>query len=335
MKIAFVHTTPADETALARRMRRAARELARDHEITVFCIPWWDGANEKREHRGVTYCAVSDSPRRFVTRLPSVIRGWRPDVVHVAGANPKAALAAQLSGTPVLVDWYGENTSQLLDRAFSGADRVIVPSEHVRTKVRERGSAATVVPEGVCLAAIRETEPSGSAALVWSGSLDEYANLDGLLLALAEFRDREWRTTVIGEGPYRMEYERLTTDLRIDSRVEFVGELPRAERVGRMKGAHVFVQTADRTPFGTELLCALACGCVGIVESQPHSAANELIAGYKRGIGVTSDEEIVGAIERAAEYPHETYSGRFERFSCERVTGLYLSQYRACGTAVQ
>ena len=336
MKVAFVHATPADETVLARRMRRTAGLLAaRGHEITMFCTRWWDGEEKAFEREGVIYRGISDSRRWFVTRLSGALADDRPDIVHAAGANPKVALAARLSALPLLVEWCGEEPSQRLDRAFSAAEVVCVPSEHVRTKVRERGGDATVVPDGVRLDTIRGIEPSGSAALLWAGSLDEHANLGGLLLALAEFRHREWRTFVIGEGPDRKKYERLAADLRIDDRVDFVGELPREERIARMKGAHVFVHTADRTPFGIELLYALACGCVGIVEYQPDSAAHELIAGHDRGIGVTSEEEVVGAIESAAEYPHETYDACFERFSHENVIETYLSQYRECGAVVQ
>lgn len=335
MNIAFVHATPTVETALARRMRRTAGLLAaRDHEVTICCTKWWDEYGDF-EHRGVSYRAVSDSKRWFATRLPGVLVDLHPDVVHVAGANPKAALAAQFSNTPLVLDWCGEEIPQLLDRALSTADRVLVPSEHVRTKVRERGADATVVPEGISIESVRENETAGSAALVWSGSLDEHANLGGLLLALAEFRDREWRTLIIGDGPERERYERLVGDLRISDRVDFLGRAPRKERIARMKGAHVFVHTADRCPFATELLYALACGCIGIVEYQPDSAAHELIAGYDRGIGVTSDEAIVEAIESASEYPHELYDVRFERFAHERIVEAYSSQYRKCGALIQ
>jgi glycosyltransferase involved in cell wall biosynthesis len=336
MNIAFVYAMPTEEAALARRMRRTSELLAaRGHDVRTFCLSWWENENRGTTHRNVPYRAVSDSERWFPTKLPGVLADYRPDIVHVAGTDPKAALAAQLSGRPIVLDWCGEESSQLLDRAFSSADRVIVPSEHVRTKVRERGADATVVSNGIRLDAIREIEPSGSAALLWAGSLDAHANLGGLLLALAEFRHREWRTTVIGNGPCREEYERLAADLRISDRVDFGGKLPRDECIARMKGAHVFVQTADRTPFGIELLYALACGCVGIVEYQPDSAAHELIAGYNRGIGVTSEEEIAGAIERAGEYPQKTDDACFERFAHENVVERYLALYRECGAVVQ
>ncbi|MEM4780262.1 MAG: glycosyltransferase [Halalkalicoccus sp.] len=325
MNVAFVHATPAAETALARRTRYWAGLLAdRGHDATVLCTRWWDGEYDEFEREGVTYRAIAESPRWLVARLPGALSELGPDVVHAAASEPTAALAARLSGPPLVVEWCGREEPKRLDRALSGADRVVVPSEHVRTKVRERDVEATVLPWGIPIERIRETEPSGSAALVWSGRLDEHANLEGLLLALAEFRYREWRALVIGDGPRKDEYEGLARDLRVADRVDFVGERPMGDRIARLKGAHVFVHTADRCPFARKLLLALACGCVGIVEYQVDSAAHELIAGRTRGLGATDDEGIVAAIERAAELPQKEYDAGFEAFSHERVGDRYL-----------
>jgi glycosyltransferase involved in cell wall biosynthesis len=330
MKIAFVSTASAAETALARRMRYWSGLLAgREYEIRVFCPKWWDGESDDFEREGVTYRAVSESSRWFVARLPAALSAYRPDVIHAAGSEPTAALTARLSGTPVLVEWCGERSPKRFDRALSSADGVLVPSEHVRTKVRERGTEATVIPTGLPIEVVRRGEPAGSAGLIWSGRLDEHAGLSGLLLALAEFRDRDWRTLVIGDGPRRTEYEQLVKDLRIERRVDFVGELPLMKRIARLKSAHVFVHTADRCPFAKDLLLARTCGCVGIVEYKPDSAAHELIAGDDRGIGATDEEGIVAAIEHAGELPHEEYDERFEEFSHETVLERYFECCRA------
>lgn len=329
MDIAFVNAVPARETALAGRLRYfSGLFAARGHDVTTLCVRWWDDEHDECRRDGVTHRAVSNSRRWFGTRLPGVLTDLQPEVIHAAGSDPGAALAARLSGAPLVLEWCGEGSPRLLDRALGAADRVCVPSEYVRTKARERGADATVVPEGIPVEAIERAETAGSAALVWAGRLDEHAGLDGLLLALAEFRNREWRTLVIGEGPHRGRYERMARDLRIDHRVDFVGSLPREERIVRLRGAHVFVHTANRCPFATDLLYALACGCVGIVEYQPDSAAHELIAGYDRGFGVTDDEGIVEAIERAGDLPRKEFDERFERFSHGTVLESYRTAYR-------
>ncbi|ADJ16128.1 glycosyltransferase family 4 protein [Halalkalicoccus jeotgali] len=335
MKTAFVHATPEAETALARRTRYLAGLLAEcGHDVCVLCVRWWDrkdGEYDEYEREGVPYLSASDSTRWFVPRLPGALGRVDPAVVHAAGSVPRAVLAARLVNAPLVVEWCGETSPRLLERALSVADRVCVPSEHVRTGVRERGADATVVPEGLPIEAIRATSPSGSAALVWSGRLDEHAGLEGLLLAIAEFRHREWRTLVIGTGPDRERYERLARDLRIDNRVDFVGSVPVAERIARFKGAHAAVHTADRCPFARDLALAMACGCVGIVRYRRDSAAHELITGVERGIPATDDGDLVAAIEAAAEFPHERYHPGFERFSDAAVVERYREVYRDLG----
>jgi glycosyltransferase involved in cell wall biosynthesis len=79
-----------------------------------------------------------------------------------------------------------------------------------------------------------------------------------MLLGLAELRGKDWSATVIGDGPERAAYEEQAADLRIDDRIDFVGACDRNERIAYYRGAHVFVQTAFRAQFATELLWALA-----------------------------------------------------------------------------
>lgn len=330
MHVAFVHPDPNRETAVAERLRRVAESLAdRGHEAT-----WLRVRNERSapttEREGVTYRSVAGSRGWFAAKLPAALSRADPDVVHAAGSEPGAALAARLSGVPLVLEWCIETDSRLSDRAFGAADAVVVPSEHVRTTVRERvpDADATVVPESVDLRVIGATDPVGEADVAWSGRLDGDANLGSLLLALAELRDRAPAAAVIGDGPERARYERQAHDLGLAGRVSFHGDLPRAERIARLKRAHAFVHTADRCPFAAELLAALACGCVGIVEYRRDSAAHELVAGYDRGFGVTNGEELVDAIADAEGFPREEYDPRFERFSRASVFDRYLETYR-------
>lgn len=145
----------------------------------------------------------------------------------VRGDAPGAALAALLSGVPLVLDWSGEDAPRTFGRALGAANAVLVPSAYVGTRVRECGVDATVIPESVDRGRIRGIDvPEGSTPeIVWSGRLDDDASLGSLLLALSELRDRGRRATVIGDGPRRGRYERQARDLRVDDRVEFVGAL--------------------------------------------------------------------------------------------------------------
>lgn len=324
------------------RIERVARGLAaRGHDVRVFCTQWWDGYDVVREADGLTYHAVTVSPARtsFVARLPALLARFRPDVIHAAAVPTSAVRAAGLGSTlarvPLVADWYGdEPLDSRLGPAVSVPDLVVTPSRLVQTRVREYGAPEArtqVVPEGIDVDLVRTTTPRGDADIVYARRLDADANLESLLLALAELRGRQWSTTVVGDGPKRADYEAQAADLRIDDRVEFVGECSREERVARYRGAHAFVHTARRTCFATELLWALACGCVGIVEYQEESSAHELVEGRPRGFRATDPEEVEDAIVDAADLERRDLDESFAEFDHDAILERFLACYRDAG----
>ncbi|PSP84178.1 glycosyl transferase family 1 [Halobacteriales archaeon QS_1_68_17] len=343
MRVAFVvmETSHHQDMDGRRRLERIAAQLAgRGHDVTVYCAQWWDGYEQTRERDGVTYRGVTVSPAltSFTVRLPVLLALDRPDVVHAAMSPPSAVVAAGVGGTlaraPLVAEWFGD-TDLPATRTRRWAVRrpatIVTPSELVRTRIREAGADerdTRVIPEGVDTSLIRETEPGESADVVYARHLDADANVEELLLALAELRDRQWAATIIGDGPERAGYERQAADLRIDDRVTFAGELPRAERVARYRGAHTFVQTARREQFATELLWALACGCVGIVEYQADSSAHGLIETYERSFRVTDPEELAEAIVSAGEYERADVDESLDEYDHEAILERYLECYR-------
>mgnify|MGYP006273414749 CR=1 FL=1 len=342
MRVAFVAMVTAyhEETPATLRTRRIARQLAaRGHDVTVLCSRWWDGEIRAFEHEDVEYRAVTDEPtaKAFASKLPLALKRCSPEVVHAVVTPPSAVVAAKTTArllrVPVVVDWWGESAGSPANyrRAATKADAVVTPSETVRTQVREYGAAADdvrVVPESVDLSLVRETPVDDRADVVYARELDEAANVEGFLLALAELRGKDWQAAVVGDGPERERAERTARDLRIDDRVAFLGHLPVEERVSVMKGAHVFAQTATREAFPTNLLWALAAGCVGIVEYQAGSSAHELVEGRPRGTLVTNPQELAVEIVAAGELPHQTFDESFAAFDHREVLEQYLDCYR-------
>ena len=90
----------------------------------------------------------------------------------------------------------------------------------------------------------------------------------------------------------------------------------------------MFVQTARQCKFATELLWALACGCVGIVEYHADSSAHELVEGRERGFRTTSEQELADAIREAGEMEPMTVDEDFSRFDRGAVLDKYLDLYR-------
>jgi len=330
-----------DRDGVARTERVARGLAARGHDVTVYCTGWWEDYDEYRELDGVTYRAVTVSPAdaSFLSRVPGLLAVDRPDVVHARPAPPAAVLSARagarLARAPLVVDWYGDDPAgRLRGRAARAGDLVVTPSRLVGTWVRELGATEAgtrVVPEMIDASLVRSTEPAGEADVVAARRLDADANLESLFLALAELRGRDWTATVIGDGPERAAYEEQVADLRIDDRVEFLGALDREARIARYRAAHVFVHTATWEPFATELLWAMACGCVGIVEYQEDSAAHELVERRERGFRATTPEEIEDAIVDAGGFPEWTLDDSFEAFDRDAILERWLDCYRDAG----
>jgi glycosyltransferase involved in cell wall biosynthesis len=344
MRVAFVamETTHHRDTQGARRLERLARHLAdAGHDVTVFCAQWWEEGPHRTELGGVEYCGVTDGPAlpAFCTRLPYLLARTNPDVVHARPAPPEQVPAAAVGGTlaraPLVVEWFGDEALDPEAPATRLAARtprlVVSPSELVRTHVRELGASADtsrVVPESIDFGAVEEADVADTVDVACAHPLDAGANVESLLLGLAELRDREWSATVVGDGPRREDYERQAADLRIGDRVSFVGACDRERRLSIYRGAHAFVQTAYRECFATELLWALACGCVGIVEYQAESSAHELIESYDRSFRATDPEQLADAIRDAAEFDRRTVDDTWETYDHGAVLERYVDAYQ-------
>ena len=341
MRVAFVvpETTRHRETSGGARLERIARLLAdRGHDVTVLCAQWWNDYSAERVVDGVSYrgLTVGSASASFASRLPVALARIRPDVVHTQLLPPRVTLAAATGATlaraPLVAEQFGETPieGRRGRAAARAADRIVVPSELVRTAVREAGaSEATtlVVPESIAYREIETTEPASGVDIAYAHRLDETANLEALLLALAELRTLGWTATIVGDGPQRAAYERQAAELRIDDRVRFVGDPDRERRISLYRDAHVFVQTATRVLFPTELLWALAAGCVGIVEYHSASSAHELIKNYDRSFRVTDTEATAAAIREASELEHRTVDQRWRSFGHESVLEQYTGLY--------
>lgn len=347
MRVAVV----AEETArhgssdVSDRVGRLAELLtARAHDVALFCPAWWEGDATEFTADGINYHAVTHHggpPRRFATCLPEPLREFHPDVIHAGYTNPPAVLTASIASTvlrtPYLIEWYDTTPLPGWHRFFQrlavrAPDLVITPSRLVQTGVLELGRSpdgVEVIPTPIDMEQIRETPGETIGDIVYARTLDDDANLESLLLSLAELREADWQAVIIGDGPLRDQYEAQAADLRIDDRVRFVGEQPSDRRIRIYKGAHVYVHTALRTPFAIDLLLALACGCVGITEYHAGSSAHELIEHYDRGFRVTSEEELTAAIREAAGLPRKDVDESFAEYDESSIIERYLERYRS------
>jgi glycosyltransferase involved in cell wall biosynthesis len=339
MRVAVVamETSHHRDTEGRRHLEQVATNLAdAGHEVAVFCAQWWQGTNSRFAPDDISYRAVTVAPAEtsFCTRLPALLAKYRPDVIHAA-PTPSSVLraanaGAKLSRAPLVVEWYGDHERDVSARALRAPEQFVTPSELVRTGLWEAGAdedRTTILPESIDMDHIREVEPAEEVDVVYAHPLDESANVQSLFLGLAELRQKGWSATIVGDGPQRDRYEQAAADLRIDDRVDFVGGCDRERRTAIYKGAQVFVQTAFREYFATELLWALACGCIGVVEYQADSSAHELVEHRERAFRVTTPQEIAAKIVESAEMEHRTVDDAFAEFDHAAVAGEYEALY--------
>ena len=343
MRVALVtmETNRQVATDSNRRFERLAYQLSEaGHEVTVFCAQWWEGDHRAFEVNGIRYRRVTThhSVTAFALKLPFALARYNPDLIHAEAGPPQQVVAASAAGTlvraPLVVEWFGDDeldtTARTTRWAATDPQLVITPSEMVRTSVRELGAAdehTTIIPESIDFSMVETAAPADEVDVAYAHPLDESANIESLLLGLAELRDKDWTATVIGDGPKRSAYEQQAADLRIDDRLTFVGAADREKRLSIYSGAHAFVQTASTEYFATELLWALAAGCVGIVEYQAESSAHELIENYERSFRVTNPQQLADAIVDAGRFDRRSLDQTWRHYDHDEVLEEYLAAY--------
>ncbi|HCF37662.1 MAG TPA: hypothetical protein DER56_01075 [Thermosipho africanus] len=89
-------------------------------------------------------------------------------------------------------------------------------------------------------------------------SFRKLKNIDINIKALADFKDREWKYILIGDGPERKKIEKIVKKLKIEDRVIFKGYLENKLALEALKGSQIFVMVSAPETFGIAYLEAMA-----------------------------------------------------------------------------
>jgi len=257
----------------------AEAQAASGHQVTVLvCDP---GLRTRvKEINGVR--VIKAGRLATVASMPlslsqlTILARLRPDIAHVHSPYPLGEAANWLLGhaRATVITHHSDVVRQrgwlrlygpLLRRVLRAAGRIIATSpRYIETSpwlwsVREK---CLVVPLGVDSA--RFTPPADQLAnqpiLLFTGRLRYYKGLGTLLHALSLLPGV--RSVVVGDGPMREEWERLTDMLNLRDRVTFAGEVPDEDLPGYYHAAGIFVLPANARAeaFGVVLLEAMASG---------------------------------------------------------------------------
>jgi len=240
---------------------------------------------------------------RGILALNQLMRRARPNIVHVHGykASILAGGLALLSRLPVVATYHGEAkqavglerhvaVESLCIRRFRGVAAV---SEAIRDELVERGvkpERVRVIPNGVAdygfvpakaLSPARDLERGPVLATV--SRLVPGKNIHILIRVVARLRARypHIRLRLAGEGPSAAELRRLSAELGLADRVDFMGFV---EDVGSvLRGCDCFALPSQTEGMPIALLEAMSAGCpavataVGSIPSLAEGGRNLLL----------------------------------------------------------
>jgi glycosyltransferase involved in cell wall biosynthesis len=205
-----------------------------------------------------------------------------------------------------LLRWpHAHVTRLLIDHAAQIICTAVVESELLRRRFPWASNRIRVVQHGIDIPAIRAARPFAYCGIVvlTVGRLERYKRVDRAIAAIAGL-DPEFRLAVAGDGPARPRLLAYAGDLRVSSRVEFVGSVPDAELYRWLRSAGVFVALAEQESSGLEVTEALSAGVPVVASDIPvhHEAASFADGGAVRFVPPAgSPLDVVDAISEAAE----------------------------------
>jgi glycogen(starch) synthase len=320
---------------LGRHVHALARHLAaQGHEVVVLCrheagSDALTHPTERTTHEGVRVVRVAEDPTHLTFEKDlvawtlamghamiraglSLLRGWRPDVVHAHDwlvTHPAIALAEH-AGVPLVATMHATEAgrhsgwlSQPLNQQIHSvewwlanrADAMITCSAAMRTEVSHLFEVdpedISVIHNGieprswrVPAELVRRTRkrhsPRGEPLILYFGRLEWEKGVHDLIAALPRIRRTHpgTRLVVAGRGRQAAPLVSLARKHRVLRSVDFVGHLSDQELVACLAAADAAVLPSRYEPFGIVALEAAAAG-VPLVSSTTGGLGDVVVDG--------------------------------------------------------
>jgi glycosyltransferase involved in cell wall biosynthesis len=217
------------------------------------------------------------------------------DVVHVHSGHAPFALAAARARPRRLVFTPHLPAERLIRRPYGQVIRALIghgahilctataESDVIHGTFPLAANQIWAVPHGVDIAAIESARPFAypGAVVLAIGCLQRHERIDRAIAAMAAL-DPAYRLAVVGDGPAREKLLAHAADLRVSSRVNFVGAVADAEVYRWMRTARVFVALAQQESSGVHLTEALCAGAQVVASEIPvHREAARRVTGAR------------------------------------------------------
>jgi starch synthase len=177
-----------------------------------------------------------------------------------------------------LLDWL--HARRLREVAW--ADRVLVPSEHIASRLVGQGIARDRIAVVPYAADLRRFQPrpekaaSAGCTFLFAGGITQRKGIKYLMRAWAQIRRPDWKLQLLGPLPRHL--GPLENDLKLEG-VEHLGQVAHAEVPDRMASADVFVFPSLFEGSAVVTYEALACGLPSVATAASGTVARDGIEG--------------------------------------------------------
>jgi glycosyltransferase involved in cell wall biosynthesis len=339
LKIAIVADAiyPYSKGGNEKRTYEISTRLAqRGHEVTIYCMKWWEGA-DTRVDEGVQLKAISpyfplyagkkrsikealffslhclklvkeDFDIIDVNHMPHLVL-FSTKLVALLKRKKLHAVWHEVWGASYWHKYMGSSgvLAALIEKITAKLpDKVIAVSEHTAEALTRELNVArhkiAIVPNGVSIDEIEGIAPAApSSDVIYVGRLISHKNVDVLIQSIALLKTKYPRIKciIVGRGPERDNLIELAEKNDLVENVQFIESIEdHNELYALMKSSRVFAFPSIREGFGIVVLEANACGLPVITTDYHQNAARYLIKEGLNGKAITlSKENLSDAID--------------------------------------
>lgn len=333
MKIAYVYDNiyPYSIGGVEKRVWELATRLTqRGHEVHLFGMKYWDGADVFQKEGIFLHGVCKPYPLFFNGHRSikeAIYFAWKVlpyllkekfDIIDCQNFPYFPCFPAKLYSlrkrTPLVISWYefwGNYWYEYLGmKGFFGkvVERfvsklpalIIANSEKVRQDLIFAGvrpEKVTVNANGVNLEEIQKIESrKENFDILYAGRLVSHKNIDLLIKAIKLVGERAGEVTcgIIGDGPEREKLTELVKDLKLNGHIKFLGFLEKEEDViSYMKSSRIFAIPSVREGSPITVVEANACGLPVITVNHKNNGTTTLIEEGVNGFICELSEESV------------------------------------------
>lgn len=343
MKIAIISDAiyPYNKGGKEKRIYEVSTRLAKNgNTVTIYCMKWWEGKNERVEN-GVRLKAISNlyplysGERRSIKQaiifslscfklikedfdvidadhMPHLVL-FPLKLVCIIKRKKLIVTWNEVWGRKYWVEYMGisGNIAGLIEKLSSYTpDTVISVSDYTAKRfINElnHNQKVVTITNGIDFNKIQKIRPSDTKSdLIFGGRLLKHKNVDLLIKSIGYLakKNSKIKCIIVGEGPERKSLEKLTKELKLTKNITFVDFLPdQNDLYSLFKSSKVFVFPSTREGFGIVALEANACGIPAVVVNHKDNATKDLI-NKKNGLIVTINEKnISNAVFQLLKHP--------------------------------